>query len=391
MLRHTAAYHVTVVTLAILFLLFPKPILLAMFIIVAVLPSLAGILLKLDTKNIEIDVKAVSSAKVGTPFKLKIEIKHSKHRLISSTAEIIFEFKNQLFKVSGNKKIDISLSSKHEQYIEYVPPYCGELYIHAVSVKCSDIFGFCSLSLDNDIRCRIDIIPDYNEVTILGDQISKARPEVGAFSVSRKGNDSSEVFDLRNYVQGDELKTIHWKLSGKTDQLIVKEYSDSTRYDTIVLYDISLKAEGREIDKQLLTTAVGSVHSLGKALVKAGVPHTAAFVFDGRVISMNISDEKSILDFLYSVISHPLAEENGAACKYLLAGQLEKYYENIIYFTAAAFPSELALIPQDSNLDAVLIKENGTLPSIKQKSELRTFVEVPVDYLRQNKSFNITI
>lgn len=391
MLRHTAAYHITVVTLLILFFLFPKPLILTMFIITAILPSLTGILLKLDLSRLEINISSVSSAKSGSPLRLKIGVKHSKHRVISSSAEIVFEFKNQLFSVSENKKVTISLSSKTEQYIEYVPPYCGELYIHSLSVKCSDIFGFCSLTLDNDIQCRIDIIPEHNEVTILGNQISRARPETGAFSVSRKGNDSSEVFDLRNYVQGDELKTIHWKLSGKMDQLIVKEYSDTTRYDTIVLYDISLKTAGREIDKELLTVAIGSVHSLSKALVGAGVPHTAAFVFNGRVISMSITDEKSIIDFLYSVISHPLAAENGAACKYLLAGQLEKSYENIIYFTAAAFPSELALIPHDSNLDGVLIKESGEQPSIKCVSEHRTFIEVPVDYLRQNKSFNITI
>lgn len=391
MLRHTAAYHTAVMTLLIVFLLFPKPIILAMYIIMFILPNIAGILLKLDIRNLEIEIRSVSSAKAGTPLKLKIGVKNKKHRVISSSAEIVFEFKNQLFSVSENKKVSISLSSKTEQYIEYVPPYCGELYIHALSVKCSDIFGFCFLNLDNNIQCRIDIIPEHNEVTILGSQISRARPEMGAFSVSRKGNDSSEVFDLRNYAQGDELKTIHWKLSSKTDQLIVKEYSDTTRYDTIVLYDISLKTEGREIDKELLTTAIGSVHSLSKALVGAGVPHTAAFVFNGRVISMSITDEKSIIDFLYSVISHPLAEENGAACKYLLAGQLEKSFENIIYFTAAAFPSELALIPHDSNLDAVLIRESGDQPSVKRITEQRTLIEIPVDYLRKNKSFNITI
>lgn len=45
------------------------------------------------------------------------------------------------------------------------------------------------------------------------------------FSKSKKGDDPSEVFAIRDYVGGDKLNRIHWKLSSKADNLMVKDYS----------------------------------------------------------------------------------------------------------------------------------------------------------------------
>lgn len=45
------------------------------------------------------------------------------------------------------------------------------------------------------------------------------------FSKSKKGDDPSEVFAIRDYVGGDKLNRIHWKLSSKTENLMVKDYS----------------------------------------------------------------------------------------------------------------------------------------------------------------------
>ena len=45
------------------------------------------------------------------------------------------------------------------------------------------------------------------------------------FQKIRIGEDTSEVFDIREYRSGDTSHRIHWKLSAKTDDFMVKEYS----------------------------------------------------------------------------------------------------------------------------------------------------------------------
>ena len=39
----------------------------------------------------------------------------------------------------------------------------------------------------------------------------------------KKGNGPGEYFGIRPYVDGDPMKLIHWKLTGKTDEYMVKE------------------------------------------------------------------------------------------------------------------------------------------------------------------------
>ena len=71
----------------------------------------------------------------------------------------------------------------------------------------------------------------------------------------------------------------------------------------------------------------------------------AAFVFQSRIISAPIAAEADAAEFLYTLLSYPLAENSGIACQFFLAGQIQQNYESMVYFTIHSFPKELALIP----------------------------------------------
>ena len=44
-----------------------------------------------------------------------------------------------------------------------------------------------------------------------------------SYSQERPGADLTETFQIREYVPGDSMRQIHWKLSGKFDRLIVRD------------------------------------------------------------------------------------------------------------------------------------------------------------------------
>ena len=51
--------------------------------------------------------------------------------------------------------------------------------------------------------------------------------------------DRLEVSDIRDYRMGDPLKSIHWKLSSKSEELIVKEHNTGTSDKTVVFCDMA--------------------------------------------------------------------------------------------------------------------------------------------------------
>ena len=51
--------------------------------------------------------------------------------------------------------------------------------------------------------------------------------------------DKLEVSDIRDYRAGDSLKAIHWKLSSKSENFIVKDYNTGTSNQTVVFCDLT--------------------------------------------------------------------------------------------------------------------------------------------------------
>jgi uncharacterized protein (DUF58 family) len=85
-----------------------------------------------------------------------------------------------------------------------------------------------------------------------------------------KGDDPSELYDIREYQPGDRVTRIHWKLSERTGRLMVKELGRVLAGDALLMLDLNGGAE--EADALLTAFA-----SLSASLVKDGVSHDVAW------------------------------------------------------------------------------------------------------------------
>jgi len=56
--------------------------------------------------------------------------------------------------------------------------------------------------------------------------------------LSSKHEDASTISDIKKYVLGDSLRKIHWKLSAKMNELMVKNYQSTCETNTIMLFDL---------------------------------------------------------------------------------------------------------------------------------------------------------
>lgn len=274
MIRHKVSYFLSIAVVLVLLFFFPKPILLAVLLLEIALPLLALVLLRMDIAAMTLSLQAPVTSNVNAPLALDITYKAKRPLFSVSAVEMTLEMQNLLFHTQEERWLRIGLSSRKSSHVEFTPDMCGEWFIRASGVQCLDVFGFCAAAVPCELFCRVKVMPEQNDITIMTDQASRAKPEVGSFRVYQKGNDTAEVFELREYQEGDELKAIHWKLTSKMDRLIVREYSDSTRYDTIVLYDIALKANGEDVDKTLLST---SHRRSGKSEPCAGACRNSAY------------------------------------------------------------------------------------------------------------------
>ena len=125
--------------------------------------------------------------------------------------------------------------------------YRGEYSIRVDAVYVSDLFRFFRIRKRIDTDITVLILPALRQ------EITPSLPasETAEGQQLQPGRDrSAEVYGVRAYIPGDRLKDVHWKLSSKTPELLVREFSGQEENAVCILADYS-SAKGSGSAKEL--------------------------------------------------------------------------------------------------------------------------------------------
>ncbi|MBU5482289.1 DUF58 domain-containing protein [Blautia sp. MSJ-19] len=148
------------------------------------------------------------------------------------------------------------------------PVHCGFVRIRVVEMRVFDYLGLFSAKIRIPKLARtISVLPKIQEIDAeaLTDLKSTKETEQEAVTAA-VGTDSQEIFDTRVYHQGDMLKNIHWKLSAKEDELMVREFSMPEGSMLCVFLDTS--NEGKEPGADQMDAFLDQAASLGNYLLE---------------------------------------------------------------------------------------------------------------------------
>ena len=119
----------------------------------------------------------------------------------------------------------------------YVPldtAHCGVLRCSLAKARIYDYLGLFGFPVR---------LPEAKELMVRPTPVQPEKlPNLSHFLVRRRrpkpGGGFSEEHDLRDYRPGDSMRDIHWKLSVKTDRLIVREAQEPVRELTLLTLDM---------------------------------------------------------------------------------------------------------------------------------------------------------
>ncbi|MBQ2704395.1 MAG: DUF58 domain-containing protein [Clostridia bacterium] len=117
-------------------------------------------------------------------------------------------------------------------------PYRGIYHVGAKKVRVVDMLGLFALHKKMDL-CRVTVYPRVS--ALVGLEIDHRL--VGQESVTKNAlkKDDILISHVRPYTPTDRLKTIHWKLSSKLNQYMVKTYEPLKEVGVVVLLDFQSK------------------------------------------------------------------------------------------------------------------------------------------------------
>lgn len=115
------------------------------------------------------------------------------------------------------KEISFSLAGKH----------CGMICVTLEKIRIYDYLKIWSWQKKQNKKVSVAVMPDLQEGLKEIEKIRYNEKEENqeSYSLYKPGDDVSQIFDIRAYQQGDRVQRIHWKLSSKKQELMVKEFS----------------------------------------------------------------------------------------------------------------------------------------------------------------------
>ena len=163
----------------------------------------------------------------------------------------------------GNRVIELELHTA----------YCGKLYAETETIKLGDLFGIAKIKTKLHRAFSCLLLPEsagvyfHEELPFVYDR------ESDTYADDKAGDNLSQVFSLREYRNGDRIHAVHWKLTGKSDTLIVKEGSLPINRRILLLVESTYISLQDEQAKQAIEKTLSNLISLTQHLLDQGISH----------------------------------------------------------------------------------------------------------------------
>lgn len=151
--------------------------------------------------------------------------------------EIVLQINNTFMNMKKYRTFTFSMDARSTYTIsgKLITKYCGNIHY---SIK-----EFCVMDYTGIFRIYIRNLTNH-EVTII--------PQLQRIQVDIKSNDiqSEEWEEIRKYNYGDDIRNIHWKLSAKFDETMLRKRVAPKRNYLLIIYENGILADTKSLLKQ---------------------------------------------------------------------------------------------------------------------------------------------
>lgn len=209
--------------------------------------------------------------------------------------------------------------------------YCGNVEFKLGRVYLYDPLGLFCFRIPVNQSMKVSVLPKFYELAQVklswnGDVLL----EEESYSTVKGGDDPSELYKLREYLPGDRMNRVHWKLTAKEGSLMIKEFGLPLDCSVVLLLETA--QEGK--DTEVLTDAVlESASSLSMHLVRMKTLHFLAWLDkSGEVKRNRIDSEERLYETLAEIFESRLTGTGELFTAYQTRYSIEQY-SNLFYLS----------------------------------------------------------
>ncbi len=278
----------------------------AVWFIVLILVTFSGLdILVLYLTKTGIEAERITPEKLSNgdlnPITVAVKNHYTFKISIKIIDEIPFQFQVRDFKISKTIK-----ASEHKEFgYELRPTERGEYNFGALNIYVSSPLKLISRRFSFDKNKMVPTYPSYIQLRkydLLA--FSNNLHQYGIKKIRRIGH-TMEFEQIKEYVQGDDLRTLNWKATAKKNALMVNQFQDEKSQSVYMAIDKGRVMQMPFDGLSLLDYAINSTLVLSNVILKkqdkAGV-----FAFSKKVENRVFAEKRAsqmqkILETLYNI------------------------------------------------------------------------------------------
>ncbi len=235
------------------------------------------------------------------PVAIKLESGYAFPVTLKVIDEIPFQFQMRNFEV--HRKLDAGASDSFEYFLR--PTERGEYFFGSLNVYASSPLHLVSRRFIFETGQMVPTYPSYIQLRKYDLMAFSNRLfEYGLKKIRRIGH-TMEFEQIKEYVGGDDIRTINWKATAKKNQLMVNQFQDERSQNVYMAIDKGRVMKMPFNGLSLLDHAINSTLVLTNIILKKG-DKAGMFTFSKRTENRVAADRRSmqmqrVLETLYNI------------------------------------------------------------------------------------------
>ncbi|MCL1822596.1 MAG: DUF58 domain-containing protein [Oscillospiraceae bacterium] len=275
-----------------------------------------------------------------------------------------------------SKKVMITGVSPFNTTVLGVPfclPFRGEYNVRIYEVCVYDLLKLFKLSKKVNLNIRVIVLP-REKIPHSTEKETETDSESPASKIT--SHRSNTFNSLREYREGDSIRSIHWKLSAKQDELIVKQQEQSVNNSAVIFSNFSEDfGEDRFMTRRMLDAVIETSLAVTKAVLEEG--NSVINCWQGSAGSekyeMTELSHYSYIHNAFTILPQKPAEKSFSELITLFSPDIQEHHT--IYIVTPAVSDELLTMLEETGLAMRGGVGIITFTAVRTNSELSEFIK----------------
>jgi hypothetical protein len=234
--------------------------------------------------SIRVQNQSYGECKEETEYDLIIE---NKSIFPIVKGEVLLQINNTFINSVKHKAFTFSMGAKSTYTIsgKYLPRYCGNILYTVKEFHIMDYVGIFRININNIKNHEVTIIPHLQRI-----------------QVDIKSNEvrTEEWGEIRQYNYGDDIRNIHWKISAKFDETMIRKRIAPKKNYLLIIYENGMLSAYEEPKRQDKNKSFEFFFSYCYLLLEQGYEIRISWL--GQDEKIRLSDAITSQDLLFEVI-----------------------------------------------------------------------------------------